>query len=96
MGIFRITPEEMTNSGRLIVEMGNEFGDNMNKITNVVEKLRNDSKSPETIVLANTIISYQSRLSQVRDKIIASGQYCIETANDVEEGQIERSEKIRF
>lgn len=96
MGTFTASPDAIRTKGNQIVELAEEFTNNMNKMYATIDKLVNsDYVSPEARVLANRISTYKADLINIRNVMAQYGTFCQGTSNDVETNQDNLSEDVR-
>ncbi len=83
-GKFIANPAVLTQEGNSILDKGQQFGQNVEKIYSTIEEMVNSSYlSPAANAIAARIQTYRNDLNQMTRTINDYGNFCIKTANTV-------------
>lgn len=97
MGVFSISPVELSASGKKLLENAESFKTNSENIfKNVDEMVHSDYISPEAMAIANQIYSYSEDLTRMCKTIARYGQFCITSSGKIETTQDDIISRTRF
>lgn len=97
MGVFSISPVELTASGKKLLENSETFKTNSENIFKTVdEMIHSDYISPEAMAIANQIYSYSDDLERMCKTIGRYGQFCITSSSKIEATQDDIISRTRF
>ena len=88
MGVFSISPVELSASGKKLLENAESFKTNSENIFKTVDEMvHSDYISPEAMAIANQIYSYSEDLTRMCKTIARYGQFCITSSGKIEATQ---------
>ena len=97
MGVFSISPVELTASGKKLLENAESFKTNSDNIFKTVDEMvQSDYISPEAMAIANQIYSYKDDLARMCSTINRYGSFCITSSGKIEITQDEIISRTRF
>ncbi len=97
MGVFSISPVELSASGKKLLENAESFKTNSENIFKTVDEMvHSDYISPEAMAIANQIYSYSEDLTRMCKTIARYGQFCITSSGKIETTQDDIISRTRF
>lgn len=97
MGVFSISPVELTASGKKLLDNAETFKTNSENIFKTVdEMIHSDYISPEAMAIANQIYSYSDDLTRMCQTIARYGKFCITSSSKIEATQDDIISRVHF
>ena len=97
MGVFSISPVELTASGKKLLDNAVTFKTNSENIFKTVdEMIHSDYISPEAMAIANQIYSYSDDLTRMCQTIARYGKFCITSSSKIEATQDDIISRVHF